>query len=296
MGSGSSGLQVVILAAGKGVRMRSELPKVLHKLCGQSLVERALRAVCGLKPGRVVVVVGFKAELVRAEVSRLNATGAFGEAEVLCVDQVEQHGTGHATQIAFAQLDPNLPHVMVLPGDAPLVDASMLGDFFDYYNQVQADLSLLSCCPPDAASFGRVVRSNANEVVAIVERKDCSSEQVKISEINSSIYLGNYNFLSQALPMLKNDNAQGEYYLTDIVGFGSGLGKKVTAFCSDRWQNLVGANSRAELSALEKIRRREICLAWMDVGVTFEDPDSVYIDELVELNGDTFIGAGTRLR
>lgn len=296
MGSGSSSLQVVILAAGKGVRMRSELPKVLHKLCGQSLVERALRAVSELNPGRIVVVVGFGAELLRAEVARLITAGVNKGAEVLCVDQLEQHGTGHATQLAYKQLLPNLEEVLILPGDAPLVNSAMLKDFLDYFRTQQATLSLLSCSPPDAAAFGRVVRGKNGDVEAVVERKDCTTEQAKISEINSSIYLAKYGFLTEALPSLKNDNAQKEYYLTDIVGFGAKQGAKVTAYCSPRWQNLVGANNRAELSELEKIRRREISLAWMEAGVTLEDPDSTYIDELVEIGSDTFIGAGTRLR
>lgn len=295
--SGAQGtVQAVILAAGRGVRMYSELPKVLHRLCGRSLVERALRSVLGLKPVRVVVVIGFGAEHVRHEIEQLIGQGLFGSTEVICIEQLEQLGTGHAMQIALPALRSDAEEIVILPGDVPLLDDAIVKEFLEDFRLQHPALSVLSCTPPDAASFGRILRGKDGGIEGIVERKDCTPEQLAVREINSGVYAARYAFLRESLPSLRNDNAQREYYLTDIVSYGVSHGAKVVAHCSTAWERLLGANSRRELSELERMRRAELAGMWMDRGVTFEDPAAAYLEESVELGRDVFVGAGVRLR
>lgn len=290
------GVQAVVLAAGRGVRMCSELPKVLHRLCGRTLVERAVRSVLGLRPLRVVIVVGFGADLVRKEIEELAKGGSLGPTEIVCITQEEQLGTGHAMQIALPALRSDAEEVIILPGDVPLLDDALMLEFVEDFRRSAAALGVLTCTPPDAASFGRIVRDGQGVLRGIVEKKDCTSEQLALREINSGVYAARYAFLREALPTLKNNNAQREFYLTDIVAYGVQSTAKVAGYCSPQWERLLGANSRRELSELERMRRLELAGMWMDRGVTFEDPASVYLEEEVTLGRDVFLGAGVRLR
>lgn len=293
----SSSIQVVLLAAGKGVRMRSELPKVLHRVCGQSLVERVLRASSALPVSRTVVVVGYRAEEVRAEVEKLKTAPSFAHAgEIHCVEQRSQRGTGDAARTALEGLDPSGGPVLIIPGDCPLLTGAQLKELIRFSSEQRTVLSFISCEPADPSGYGRVIRDHSGKVTAIIEHKDCTPEQLKIGEINSSIYLVDYNFLKESLATLESNNAQGELYLTDIVGYGVRKAVRLDALSVGRAVEILGANSREELSDLERLRRKQICSHWMNSGVSFEDPAATYIDEEVRIGQDSFIGAGTRLR
>ncbi|MFN8390474.1 MAG: bifunctional UDP-N-acetylglucosamine diphosphorylase/glucosamine-1-phosphate N-acetyltransferase GlmU [Bdellovibrionota bacterium] len=287
-------LQVIVLAAGQGTRMRSAVPKVLHRVCGYTLVGRALRAAAGLKPARIVVVVGYGEELVRKELAQLQTLPFLEGIPLHVAVQSEQRGTGHAVQSAMGELSANLDHVLIMPGDCPLIETEQLAALAN--GAPASGLSFLTCDLPDPRGFGRVVRSSSGAVQGIVEQKDCSPEQLAIKEINSSIYLSDYKFLVESLKSIQCNNAQGEYYLTDIVQYGVSQKLPVTAHKLSDCTPLLGANDRAELSQLERMRRDEINRRLMESGVTLEDPAQVYVDDDVLVGRDSYLGAGVRLR
>lgn len=296
MASASPHTEVIILAAGKGVRMNSALPKVLHRVCGRSLVHRALIAALGVSPGRIVVVVGYGQERVRAELEALSVNGSFHGVPLETVIQDKQLGTGHAVQMAFPRLRAESKSVVVMPGDCPLISAEEMEKLAEGFASSGEKLRFLTANFANPTGFGRVVRGKREEVIGIVEEKDASAEQRAIKEINSSIYIFERTLLEKGLKQLKPANAQGEYYLTDLIDFSVKGGEKVTALRLNSPEAVLGANNRMELSELERKRRLQINERVMLSGVTLEDPSSTYIDEDVQIGADTFIGANTRLR
>lgn len=272
--------------------MYSHLPKVLHSVCGRSVLERVLRATLGLKPAKIVVVIGHGGELVSAELERVSK---IAKVKFEIVVQDRQGGTGHAVQTALPVLDPKISQVLIIPADTILLTTETLKQLSD--KKFAQSVRFISVKHPEPTGFGRVLRSPAGAVSAIVEEKDASPEQRKIAEINSAIYLASYDFLKRALSALKPNNVQGELYLTDIVAIAEGeCSGSVEAILIDDYTQVAGANTRFEMSTLEKQRRLEINRRHMDAGVSFENPDAAYIDEDVVIGKDCFIGAGTRLR
>ncbi len=275
--------------------MRSELPKVLHRLCGRSLVHRTLAAGVGLRPERIFVVIGYGEQQLREELLRLGKLLLFQGIDLVPVVQSEQMGTGHAVQMVLPHLKESASPVIIMPGDCPLITTLPLQELVELQKQSDSQLSFLTAEVADPTGFGRVMRGSDRSVQGIVEHKDCSEAQLKIKEINSSVYSCDLDLLKKSLSTLRNDNAQQEYYLTDIIPYAIQQGQKVSAHIIKDSRLILGANSRSELSALELIRRHEINRQWMDEGVTMEDPTTVYIDEDVQLGQDTYLGAGTRL-
>lgn len=292
----SKSLDVVVLAAGKGTRMKSDLPKVLHRLCGLSLLERTLRAAASLAPRSITIVVGYREDLVRAEVERFSLGHLAEGISFECVVQEQQLGTGHAAQVAMSALGEVSGTVLILPGDSPLVTGDALSPLLESFSEKSAELGFLSAEVAEPHGFGRILRTADGAVARIVEQKDCTEDEAKISEINTSFYLATSPFMRDALASLENNNAQKEYYLTDIVDFAVRNQRNAFALVSKTPEALLGANSIAELSALERIRREELVVNWMAEGVTFEDSQSVYLGEDVVLERDSYIGAGTRLK
>ena len=284
-------LEVMVLAAGKGTRMCSDSPKVLHRVCGKTLIERTLRAVAGCSPSRVAVVVGYGAEAVRAEVGRLvfPFTVVFSE-------QRQQLGTGHAAKIGLQDLGDGPSRVLIVPGDIPLLSGELLAKFVEDSTNRKAPVAVLSCNHPQPFGFGRIVRSSDGAVQQIVEEKDASAQVRKLHEINTSVYLCDKGFLAEALAELKPENAQGELYLTDIVALAVARKAQVSAYVTEDVPAVTGANTRYEMSLIEKTQRQAINRRHMEAGVTFEDADAAYIDEEVTIARDCYIGAGTRLR
>jgi bifunctional UDP-N-acetylglucosamine pyrophosphorylase / glucosamine-1-phosphate N-acetyltransferase len=289
--------RAIVLAAGKGVRMRSELPKVLHKVCGLTLVERVLRAVAGAGITEITCVIGNGAELVEEELSRLKTTPRFSDVKISTALQTEQRGTGHAASTGFQSFSPGKERILILPGDTPLIDEHTIksileGDRANGFPEVLA----VSLVPPSSHGYGRIVRDAAGKFQKIVEHKDCNEEELKIREVNSSIYCGGQEFLRHAVSQLTPQNAQKELYITDVVGIGMKAGKRVEAFLFPDHTRLGGANNRAELTALELLRREEIARSLMENGATLESPATTFVDEDVQVGSDVFIGSGTRLR
>ena len=278
----------ILLAAGKGTRMCSSLPKVLHKVCGQTLLERSLRAFAGLDCSELILVLGSGESEIRAELEELSVPG------LKIVRQEKQLGTGDAARCAFEALDKTDLDVIIAPGDIPLLRTETLAAGLESHGE--SAVSFLSFEALDPTGFGRVLRDSDNSVQAIVEHKDCSEAQLSVREVNSGIYFTSRCLLGEALESLTNENSQGEYYLTDIVSFAVAKGSKVSAHKVLNPRDVAGANTRLELGLLEQYRRLEINAALMLSGVSFEDPNSAYIDEGIEVGRDSFIGAGTRLK
>ncbi|AOK60358.1 bifunctional UDP-N-acetylglucosamine diphosphorylase/glucosamine-1-phosphate N-acetyltransferase GlmU [Burkholderia ubonensis] len=253
-------MNIVILAAGTGKRMRSALPKVLHPLAGRPLLSHVIATARALQPSRLVVVVGHGAEQVQAAVAAPDVQFAV---------QAEQLGTGHAVRQALPLLDPAQP-TLVLYGDVPLTRVSTLERLVAAAREGR--YGILTVTLDDPTGYGRIVRDPAGFVTRIVEQKDASPEEQKIAEINTGIVVTPTAQLAMWLGALNNDNAQGEYYLTDVVELAIDAGfEVVTAQPDAEWETL-GVNSKAQLAELERVHQRNLADALLVDGVTLADP------------------------
>ncbi|KVE24127.1 bifunctional N-acetylglucosamine-1-phosphate uridyltransferase/glucosamine-1-phosphate acetyltransferase [Burkholderia vietnamiensis] len=270
-------MNIVILAAGTGKRMRSALPKVLHPLAGRPLLSHVIATARTLQPSRLVVVVGHGAEQVQAAVAAPDVQFAV---------QAEQLGTGHAVRQALPRLDPAQP-TLVLYGDVPLTRATTLKRLVDAAHDGR--YGILTVTLDDPTGYGRIVRDAAGFVTRIVEQKDASPEQLKIAEINTGIIVTPTAQLSMWLGALKNENAQGEYYLTDVVELAIEAGFEiVTTQPDDDWETL-GVNSKAQLAELERIHQRNVADALLVEGVTLADPARVDVRGTLRCGRDVSI-------
>jgi len=271
-------VNIVILAAGAGKRMRSALPKVLHPLAGRPLLSHVIDAARSLAPTRIVVVVGHGAEQVRT---------AVGAPDIVFAQQDQQLGTGHAVQQAVPHLDPAVP-TLVLYGDVPLTRASTLQRLVaaagaQHYAVLTVELD-------DPSGYGRIVRSgDAQRVTRIVEHKDASTDELGISEVNTGIVVAPTARLAGWLASLKNDNAQGEYYLTDLVERALADGVEVVTSAPDQVWETLGVNSKAQLAELERVLQRTLAAQLLDAGVTLADPARVDVRGSLECGSDVTI-------
>ena len=267
------GLSIVILAAGQGTRMYSRIPKVLHRIAGKPLLEHVVRAAEKLKPAQPpIIIYGHQGDKVRHHLADLNVTW---------VEQTEQLGTGHALLQALPHIPEN-DRVLVLYGDVPLTSTATLKDFtlttpIDALGIITANLS-------DPFGFGRIIRNAQNNIVDIVEQKDLTDMQQNINEINSGIYLFPANFLTQALPQIKNTNAQKEYYLTDVIKMAVGKNMSIKNIQPAITEEVLGVNDRVQLANLERTHQRQIAEKLMRQGVTLMDPNRF------DVRGDVSIG------
>lgn len=274
-----SELVAVILAAGKGTRMKSKLPKVLHKIGGKPMLQHVLDAADAAGAARKVVVVGHEAELVEAMV---------GEQAQMAL-QAEQLGTGHAVMQTEAVLKDFCGTVMIICGDTPLLEAAELKKFYEGHVASQAAATVLTAFMDDPAGYGRIIRDADGNVLGIVEEKDAVLEQKAIKEINTGIYCVEAPLLFEVLSTLTCDNAQGEYYLTDVLAKLNAMGKKVGGVATADSDMIMGINSRRQLAEAENIMRQRILNKLMDDGVTIMDPASTFIEKGVEIGQDTVI-------
>jgi bifunctional UDP-N-acetylglucosamine pyrophosphorylase/glucosamine-1-phosphate N-acetyltransferase len=280
-------LGVVILAAGLGKRMRSARAKVLHPLAGKPLLSRVIGAVQQFQPERLVVVVGHEGDEVRR---------VCGGNRVQFATQEKQRGTGDAVCAARSHFNDFSGDILITCGDTPLLTTATLCQFVEQHRARTAILSVLTVQLDDPAHYGRVIRADDGQVVKIVEAKDASVKERTVKEINTGIYCVQAKFLFSALERLQPTNAQGEYYLTDIVAQAVEAGLPTYAVLTADPNEVAGVNSREELAALEQLRQAQLRRRWMAAGVTLEDPDTVYIDEDVSIGQDTVIGPNTHLK
>ncbi|MCK8824917.1 bifunctional UDP-N-acetylglucosamine diphosphorylase/glucosamine-1-phosphate N-acetyltransferase GlmU [Fuchsiella alkaliacetigena] len=272
-------LAVVVLAAGKGTRMKSELPKVLHKVCGKAMVEHILFAAQDLNPERSIVVVGYKGEIVKAELESLEVDFAY---------QKQQLGTGHAVMQVEEFLQDFEGSVLVLCGDTPLLTAETLSNLVEKQQQ-QGVAAVLTTEVDDPSWYGRIVRDSSGDLVKIVEEEDATPEERQIQEINTGTYCFDSQYLFKALQEIEADNAQGEYYLTDVIEVLTYEGENVAAELAVDSAETLGVNTRRHLATAEKRLRKRVCNKHLAAGVTIIDPENTFIDSEVEIEQDTVI-------
>ncbi|MEU6645681.1 bifunctional UDP-N-acetylglucosamine diphosphorylase/glucosamine-1-phosphate N-acetyltransferase GlmU [Saccharomonospora sp. NPDC046836] len=286
-------LSTVILAAGEGTRMRSDIPKVLHPIAGRPLVEHAVRAAAGLDPDQLVVVVGHGRDAVTERLSALG--GALGRPVTTAVQET-QDGTGHAVSCALDALPPGLSGtVLVTYGDVPLLDTETLSTLLAEHTRRANAVTVLTAVAENPEGYGRIVRDASGALTGIVEHKDATDEQLAITEINSGVYAFDADVLADGLARLSTDNAQGELYLTDVLGSARADGRTVGALVVDDPWLTEGINDRVQLSKLAAELNRRIVQRWQLAGVTVIDPASTWVDAGVTLGRDVVIAPGVQL-
>ena len=270
---------VVVLAAGKGTRMKSKLYKVLHKVCGKTMVEHVVDAARGVNPAKIVTVVG---------------TGA-GEVEKVLdgksdfAFQEKQLGTGDAVMTATEELGDKDGATLVVTGDTPLFTTETFDELFKYHAEKGNAATVLTAEAPNPFGYGRIIRDDQGNVLRIVEQKDGKPEELKVKEINTGVFCFDNKKLFEALKHVDNNNAQGEYYLTDVLEILRNSGERVGAYKMPDFSESLGVNDRIALAQATKIMQRRINEEHMRNGVSFIDPDTAYIDAGVKIGNDTVI-------
>lgn len=275
----TSQLSVVVLAAGKGTRMKSAKAKVLHEVFYRPMLHHVLEAVQPMRPLRTIVIVGHEEEAVRK---------SLGSYHVETVLQERQLGTGHAVLMTKEAIPEDDCTVMILCGDTPLITPKSLRDMFNYHLREDADITVMTTELDDPYGYGRII-SSGNKVIAIVEEKEADGIQKKIREVNSGIYLVNKKLLFEALETVNPDNAQGEFYLTDIVEYLVNKKKEARKFLNIRPMEVLGVNSRAELEVAHRELQEKRNIELMHKGVTIHNSRTVTVGPFAEVGVDTLL-------
>ena len=279
-------IKAVILAAGKGTRMKSETtPKVLHEIMGKTLLGYVLDNVKNFT-NEEFVIVGHHAQ----EVENFVKTNYENAKTVL---QTPQLGTGHAVSMVCPYLENFDGLVLILCGDTPLIKEETLKKFVDFHNENDSDLTVMSTIFENPTNYGRIIRENNGSLKCIVEEKDATTEQKAVKEVNAGIYCLNWGKIKNAFSQLKTNNAQGEYYLTDIISWGKVQNLNVNAYILENSDEIYGINSRSNLATATKIMNKRNLEKYMESGVTIVDPDSTWISEDTEIGQDTIIFPAT---
>lgn len=275
----------VILAAGEGKRMKSDTPKVLHKVCGKEMVNHVIDTMRKAEIEDVNVIVGKGFEKVKKGTENKNVSYSLQEIQL---------GTGHAVKCTKGFLSGKKGTVAVFTGDAPLITEETVKKFIEFHEKNSFKCTILTSIIDNPAHYGRVIRDLQGEVLKIVEAKDCSEEEFKVNEINAGMYCFDIESLLNSLDKLNNNNVQGEYYLTDVIGILKNEDSKVGAMVCD-FEETIGVNSRVELAEVEAVLRERINKKHMENGVTIIDPKTTYIGRDVEIGKDTIIYPGNVL-
>lgn len=284
----SQPVRAVVLAAGQGKRIKSVVPKILHDVLGKPILKRVLDALEYVKPEHIHMVIGHASEQVRAFLSANEATTPYSTHV-----QEPQLGTGHAVMQVVPALDKFKGILLVTVGDTPLLGKDVLKNLLANHIESQSCITILSARVEDPKNYGRIVRSKDGNVLRIVEDKDANAEEKLIDEVNAAIYCLNWPDVEPGLAKLTNNNKQEEYYLTDLVGWAVGHGKKVSAFIANDWRELAGINTRLELAeAARHLRDKTIDRLALESGVTIVDPESTWIAPEVSIGQETVILPG----
>ena len=278
-------VKALILSAGKGTRMKSHLPKVIHKVCGKEMVNHVVDTATNAGAKEVVAILGHGSDKVKEVL----------EPSVNTVLQEEQLGTGHAVMMAKEHIKED-DIIVVLCGDTPLIQPETLTNLFKFHKENNYDVTVLTTTIDNPTGYGRIIRDENSNLLKIVEHKDANQEELLVTEVNSGIQCFNGKALLDALSKLTNNNAQGEYYLTDTVEIIRNSGLKTGAFNGANIDELMGVNSRVQLSQAEELMRKRINESHMINGVTIIDTNSTYIESDVEIGNDTIIYPGVMLR
>jgi bifunctional UDP-N-acetylglucosamine pyrophosphorylase / glucosamine-1-phosphate N-acetyltransferase len=277
-------LNVLVMAAGLGTRMKSKRAKVLHELSGRPLIAHVVRTAQSLEPRTILVIVGHQAEEVEQAV--LHEIGELASFAI----QAKQRGTGDAVESARKQLEDSGSLILLLSGDVPLIRAETLRKLIDHHRATAAACTILGVRLENPTGYGRIIRDDQGKFEKIVEQKDASEEERQVREINSGIYCFESKDLFEALQRIEPKNQQGEYYLTDVAEILNSGGHKVEVFTHTDSREVSGVNTRAELAEFENlIRRNAIRRLMIESGVTFIDPSHAYISPEAEIGKDTII-------
>ncbi|HEY9577599.1 MAG TPA: bifunctional UDP-N-acetylglucosamine diphosphorylase/glucosamine-1-phosphate N-acetyltransferase GlmU [Pseudobacillus sp.] len=278
-------IYAVILAAGKGTRMKSRLYKVLHPVCGKPMVEHVIDQISDLHTHKIVTIVGHGAEKVK---------GYLGEKSEFAL-QEEQLGTAHAVMQAEDILGKEEGCTLVVCGDTPLIKSSTMEALVNFHNEQQAKATILTAYTEQPDGYGRIIRNEQGMVEKIVEHKDATDEERKVKEINTGTYCFDNRYLFDTLKNVSNNNAQGEYYLPDVIEILKKAGEKVAAYQTEDFNETLGVNDRVALSQAEKIMRERINEQHMRNGVTLISPENTFIGPDVIIGPDTIVHPGTVL-
>lgn len=276
----------IILAAGKGTRMKSALYKVLHPVCGKPMVEHIMNRVQEIQPTEIVTIVGHGAKRVQEQL---------GERTHYAL-QAEQLGTGHAVLQAASFLQGKKGTTLVISGDTPLLTSETLQALFEYHEDKKAAATVLTAHASDPTGYGRIIRDEAGTVLKIVEQKDATPSEAQVKEINTGTYCFDNELLFDALANIDTNNAQGEYYLTDIMEILKDAGDVVAAFQTADFTESLGVNDRVALAEANQIMRERINTTHMRNGVTLVNPKATYIDADVTIGAETVIEPGVYLK
>ncbi len=285
MVSSSKPVTAVILAAGKGVRMKSRLPKVLHKLMGRPIVSYVIEASQKAKANKILLVVGHQADLVKSTIGP----------DFEYVEQTRQLGTGHALMMAAEKLAGFKGDLLVLAGDTPFLTGPILRKLIQHHQSTHAAATLMTAVMDPPPAYGRIIRDASGHLIRIVEERDASPEEKKITEVNTSHYCFQAGKVLPLLSELNTQNDQGEYYLTDIIQILAQQDDKVETITTKDPNVLIGINSRAHLIECHQLYRKQIIQKWIAQGVTFLNPETVYIEPGVKIGQDTTIHPSTTL-
>ncbi len=280
-------LKSIILAAGKGTRMKSEKPKVLHEIFNKTLLGYVIDAVNNTKlADENFIIVGHQAEQVE-EFVKSNYSNA------KTILQSPQLGTGHAVSMVLPYLNNYYGNIIILCGDTPLITSETLKEFVEFHKNNNSDITVMSAIFDSPFGYGRIIRKSDNTVDSIVEEKDASPEQKSIKEINAGIYCIKWEKVKNAFTELQTNNAQGEYYLTDIIKWGNNNGLKVDAYTLKDNEEIYGINSKSNLAEAFKMLNRRIIKKHLENGITIIDPDTTWISPETSIDTDTIIYPST---
>ncbi|OFW57730.1 MAG: UDP-N-acetylglucosamine diphosphorylase/glucosamine-1-phosphate N-acetyltransferase [Candidatus Solincola sediminis] len=274
-------LSALVLAAGEGTRMKSRRPKVMHTICGKTMISWVLDTLHELQDQGMIdairVVIGSGVEAVSQEIADRGS----------CIIQEERKGTGHAVMVAAPEIDED--ELLVLTGDCPLIAAATISKLYDVHRMEGAAVTLLGTYLSDPTGYGRILRGEGGGILRIVEETEAFPEELSIGEVNTSTYIFNWKALKPALNNLNADNSKGEYFLTDVLELLIKKGERVAAYITEDDVETLGINSREHLAMAEAVMRDRINSGWMERGVTMEDPSSVYIGAEVKIGMDTVL-------
>lgn len=271
----------IILAAGKGTRMKSDWPKVLHEVCGRPMLAHVLDACRDAGCDRLICVIGHGADQIR---------GAFvGDEDIAWVEQTQQLGTGHAVMVCERELADLSGPVLVLAGDGPLIRGSTLRALLDAHRSNGSACTLATCILEDPMAYGRILRDGQGRLLGIVEHLDATPEQRAIHEVNVSVYCFDAAELRDVLKRLTNDNAKGEYYLTDALGLLRSAGRELAAVPAVPVREVLSINDRVQLAQVNALMQQRVREDLMLAGVTIEQPETVWVDPRAAIGPDTVI-------
>lgn len=274
-------LKAIILAAGKGTRMKSDVLKVAHSVAGKPIVSYVVDTVSAMDVTDIFLVVGHQADLLKKSVQDEKITYVLQEAQL---------GTGHAAQQVAPHLNAKSPDtILVLAGDCPLIEASTLRNLIAIHTESNAAVTILTTVMTDPGTYGRILRGKMGTVLGIREAKDCTAEELQVNEVNTGVYVFQVPDLFESLEDVTTNNAQKEYYLTDVIQILKKKRRAVSAYCTPRSDHAIGVNTRMDLAAINKILYQNNNLHFMQEGVTIVDPDTTFIDSTVMIGHDTII-------